>query len=59
MHGYEGMLFGIMFEDFLSRRYLQQLRDSVLSLYEVIEVSPCQRKLPLPITCPIILNALF
>lgn len=65
-HGYGGMLFGIMFEDFLSRRlppgdknivddylarrgwresvpgrrYLQQLRDSVLSLYEVIEVSP-------------------
>lgn len=57
-HGYDGMLFGIMFEDFLSRRlppddanvvddylehrgwreavagrrYLQQLRDSVLSL---------------------------
>lgn len=66
--GYEGMLFGIMFEDFLSRRlppddknivddylkrrgwresvpgrrYLQNLRDSVLSLYEVIEVSPGQ-----------------
>ena len=65
-HGYNGMLFGIMFEDFLSRRlppddknivddylkrrgwresvpgrrYLQQLRDSVLSLYEVVEVSP-------------------
>ena len=65
-HGYGGMLFGIMFEDFLSRRlppgdknivddylkhrgwresipgrrYLQQLRDSVLSLYEVIKVSP-------------------
>ena len=65
-HGYGGMLFGMMFEDFLSRRlppddrniiddylkrrgwresvpgrcYLQQLRDSVLSLYEVIEVSP-------------------
>jgi len=64
--GYGGMLFGIMFEDFLSRRlppdnrnvvddylerrgwresvpgrrYLQQLRDSVLSLYEVIAVSP-------------------
>ena len=60
------MLFGVMFEDFLSRRlppgdrnviddylkrrgwresvpgrrYLQQLRDSVLSLYEVVEVSP-------------------
>lgn len=65
-NGYEGMLFGIMFEDFLSRRmppddrniiddylkrrgwresvsgrrYLQQLRDSVLSLYEVVAVSP-------------------
>lgn len=65
-HGYAGMLFGLMFEDFLSRRlppgdkniiddylkrrgwresvpgrrYLQQLRDSVLSLYEVVEVSP-------------------
>ncbi|MFB3082859.1 MAG: hypothetical protein ACE1Z4_05305 [Gammaproteobacteria bacterium] len=65
-HGYDGMLFGIMFEDFLSRRlppddkniiddylkrrgwrdsvsgrrYLQKLRDSVLSLYEVVEVSP-------------------
>ena len=64
-HGYGGMLFGLMFEDFLSRRlppddrnviddylkrrgwresvpgrrYLQQLRDSVLSLYEVVEVS--------------------
>jgi hypothetical protein len=64
--GYGGMLFGIMFEDFLSRRlppddkniiddylarrgwresvagrgYLQRLRDSVLSLYEVIAVSP-------------------
>ncbi len=64
-HGYNGMLFGIMFEDFLSRRlppddrnvvddylkrrgwresvpgrrYLQQLRDSVLSLYEVVDVS--------------------
>jgi len=62
-HGYEGMLFGIMFEDFLSRSlppddrnivddylkrrgwretvpgrsYLQKLRDSVLSLYEVVE----------------------
>jgi uncharacterized protein (DUF2384 family) len=67
-NGYEGMLFGIVFEDFLSsrlppddrniiddylerrgwresvsgRRYLQQLRDSVLSLYEVIAVSPGQ-----------------
>jgi uncharacterized protein (DUF2384 family) len=67
-HGYDGMLFGMMFEDFLSRRlspdnkniiddylkrrgwresvagrrYLQQLRDSVLSLYEVVEVSPGQ-----------------
>ena len=65
-HGYGGMLFGLMFEDFISRRlptddkniiddylkrrgwresvpgrrYLQQLRDSVLSLYEVVEVSP-------------------
>ena len=65
-HGYEGMLFGIMFEDFLSRSlppdgrnivedylkrrgwretapgrsYLKKLRDSVLSLYEVVEVSP-------------------
>ncbi len=65
-HGYEGMLFGLMFEDFLSRRlppddkniiddylkrrgwresvsgrhYLQKLRDSVLSLYEVVEVLP-------------------
>jgi len=64
-NGYGGMLFGLMFEDFVSRRlsgdrniiddylkrrgwhesvpgrrYLQQLRDSVLSLYEVIEVSP-------------------
>jgi hypothetical protein len=64
--GYSGMLFGLMFEDFISRRlppddrnliddylkrrgwresvpgrrYLQQLRDSVLSLYEVVEVSP-------------------
>ena len=63
---YGGMLFGIVFEDFLSRnlspsnknivddylarrgwresvvgrRYLQQLRISVLSLYEVIQVSP-------------------
>jgi len=60
------MLFGLIFEDFISRRlppddkniiddylkrrgwresvpgrrYLQQLRDSVLSLYEVVEVSP-------------------
>jgi hypothetical protein len=67
-HGYGGMLFGIVFEDFLSRRlppddnniiddylrrrgwresvpgrrYLQQLRDSLLSLYEVVEVSPGQ-----------------
>ena len=67
-HGYDGMLFGMMFEDFLScspapgdkniigdyltrrgwhesvpgRRYLRQLRDSVLSLYEVLEVSPGQ-----------------
>ena len=67
-HGYGGMLFGLMFEDFISRllppddkniiddymkrrgwresvpgrRYLQQLRDSVLSLYEVVEVSPGQ-----------------
>jgi hypothetical protein len=65
-HGYTGMLFGLMFEDFISRRlppddkniiddylerrgwresvpgrrYLQKLRDSVLSLYEVLEVSP-------------------
>lgn len=64
-HGYGGMLFGLMFEDFISsrleddrniiddylkrrgwresvpgRRYLQQLRDSVLSLYEVTGVSP-------------------
>ena len=64
-HGYGGMLFGVVFEDFISRRlpddkniiddylkrrgwhesvpgrrYLQQLRDSVLSLYEVVEVSP-------------------
>jgi len=65
-HGYEGMLFGIVFEDLLSRRlppdnrniiddylqrrgwresvhgrrYLQQLRDSVLCLYEVIDVAP-------------------
>ncbi len=64
--GYGGMLFGIMFEDFLSRRlppddkniiddylkrrgwresvpgrrYLQQLRDSLLSLYEIIDVAP-------------------
>ncbi len=66
-HGYGGMLFGILFEDFISRhfpddknviddylkrrgwresvpgrRYLQQLRDSVLSFYEVVEVSPGQ-----------------
>jgi hypothetical protein len=64
-HGYGGMLFGMLFEDFVSRRltgdrnliddylqrrgwresvpgrrYLQQLRDSALSLYEVVEVSP-------------------
>jgi len=65
-HGSMGMLFGIMFEDFLSRhlppddsnviddylkrrgwresvagrRYLQQLRDSVLSIYEIVEVNP-------------------
>jgi len=63
--GYGGMLFGLMFEDFISRRladdkniiddylkrrgwresvpgrrYLQQLRDSVLSLYEVVDVAP-------------------
>lgn len=64
--GYGGMLFGIMFEDFLSRRlppddkniiddylkrrgwresvpgrrYLQQLRNSLLSLYEIVAVSP-------------------
>lgn len=62
---YGGMLFGIIFEDFLSRRlapdnknivddylerrgwresvggrrYLQQLRDSILSVYEVVAVS--------------------
>jgi uncharacterized protein (DUF2384 family) len=67
-HGYGGMLFGLMFEDFLSRRlppddrnviddylehrgwresvpgrrYLKQLRDSTLSMYEVVEVSPGQ-----------------
>jgi hypothetical protein len=65
VHGYGGMLFGVMFEDFVSRRladdrniiddylqrrgwresvpgrrYLQQLRDSVLSLYEVVDVAP-------------------
>lgn len=64
-HGYGGMLFGVMFEDFISRRlpdgrnliddylqrrgwresgpgrrYLQQLRDTVFSLYEVVEVTP-------------------
>jgi hypothetical protein len=64
-HGYGGMLFGVIFEDLISRplpngsnliddylrrrgwresvpgrRYLQQLRDSVFSLYEVVEVSP-------------------
>ena len=64
-HDYGGMLFGLMFEDFLSRRlspnnkniiddyltrrgwresvpgrrYLQQLRDYVLSVYEVVGVS--------------------
>jgi hypothetical protein len=64
-HDYGGMLFGLMFEDFLSRhlspnnkniiddyltrrgwresvpgrRYLRQLRDSVLSVYEVVAVS--------------------
>lgn len=63
--GYGGMLFGLMFEDFISRRladdkniiddylkrrgwresvpgrrYLQQLRDSILSLYEVVDVAP-------------------
>ncbi len=66
-HGFGGMLFGVIFEDFISRRlpvernliddylqrrgwresvpgrrYLQQLCDSVLSLYEVVEVSPGQ-----------------
>jgi hypothetical protein len=66
-HGYGGMLFGVIFEDFVSRRlpndsnliddylqrrgwresvpgrqYLQRLRDSVLSLYEVVDVSPGQ-----------------
>ncbi|MGD2113356.1 MAG: hypothetical protein PVI50_08220 [Gammaproteobacteria bacterium] len=66
-HGYGGMLFGVMFEDFISRRmaddrniiddylqrrgwresvpgrrYLQLVRDSVLSLYEVVEVAPGQ-----------------
>ena len=65
VHGYGGMLFGVMFEDFVSRRladdrniiddylqrrgwresvpgrrYLQQLRDSILSLYEVVDVAP-------------------
>ena len=65
-HGFDGMLFGIMFEDFLGRpllpdnnnivddylkrrgwresvrgrRYLQQLAQSTLSLYEIVEVSP-------------------
>jgi hypothetical protein len=65
-YDYGGMLFGVMFEDFLSRRlspgnkniiddylerrgwresvagrrYLQQLRDSVLSVYEAVAVSP-------------------
>jgi hypothetical protein len=67
-YDFGGMLFGIMFEDLLSRRlppdeknivdeylerrgwresvpgqrYLKRLRDSVLSLYEVVEVSPGQ-----------------
>lgn len=67
-HGYSGMLFGMMFEDFLSsrfspddkniiddylqrrswresvggRHYLQQLRDSILSFYEVVDVSTGQ-----------------
>ena len=67
-YDYGGMLFGIMFEDLLSRRlppedknivdeylerrgwrdsvpgrrYLQQLRDSALSIYEVVEVSAGQ-----------------
>lgn len=65
-HGYAGMLFGVIFEDFVSRdpapggenlidgylkrrgwresgagrRYLQQLRGSLLSLYEVTAVAP-------------------
>ena len=65
-HGYGGMLFGMVFEDFIcrclppddkniiddylkrrgwresvpGRRYLQKLRDSVLSLYEVVAVAP-------------------
>ena len=65
-HGFGGMLFGMVFEDFIcrrlppddkniiddylkrrgwresvpGRRYLQKLRDSVLSLYEVVAVSP-------------------
>ncbi len=65
-HGFDGMLFGIMFEDLLSRptmldninivedylkrrgwresvkgrRYLQQLAESTLSLYEIVDVSP-------------------
>lgn len=65
-HGYDAMLIGMMWEDFLSRslspddkniiddylmrrgwsesvsgrRYLRELRDSVVSLYEVVEVSP-------------------
>lgn len=62
---YNHMLYGVMFEDFATRRlpdgrnliddylqrrawreapagrrYLQQLRDSVLSLYEIVDVSP-------------------
>jgi len=67
-YDYGGMLFGIVFEDFLSRRllprnkniiddylerrgwresvagrrYLQRLRDSVLSVYEAVAVSPGQ-----------------
>ena len=65
-HGFDGMLFGIMFEDFLGRpllpdnndivddylkrrgwrenlhgrRYLQQLAQSTLSLYEIVGASP-------------------
>lgn len=65
-NGYGGMLFGVQFEDFLSRdtaagnpvddylkrrgwresvrgrRYLKAIRDSALSLYEVIDVTPGQ-----------------
>lgn len=65
--GYGGMVFGMVFEDFLTRRwpdgrnlvddylarrgwredppgrrYLQMLRDSSLSVYEVVEVAPGQ-----------------